>query len=122
MAFPGVHHLVVRVKDLDASITSYNAILGFEPDLATSEQLKAKQAFYRFDNGTFVELIQPTDDSSPIAASLGKLGEGIHTVALAVDDRAETAKALDGAGVRTIGGTFVHPGSSHGVLLQLAEA
>lgn len=121
MAFTGVHHLVVRVHDLDAAVSSYNKIFGFEPDLANSDQLKARQAFYRFDNGTFVELIQPLEESSPIAGPLAKLGEGIHTVALSVDDRAATANALDEAGVRTIAGAFVHPGSSHGVLLQLAE-
>lgn len=120
MAFTGVHHLVVRVHDLNAAIASYNKVLGFEPEVTASAQLKAKQAFYRFGDGTFVELIQPTDDASPIAGSLAKLGEGIHTVALAVDDRAATAKALDDAGVRTIGGAFVHPGATHGVLLQLA--
>lgn len=121
MAFTGVHHVVVRVNDLDAAIANYNRILGFGPDLAESEPLKARQAFYRFDNGTFVELIQPTDESSPIASSLAKLGEGIHTIALAVDDRAATARGLDDAGVRTLGGAFVHPGAANGVLVQLAE-
>lgn len=121
MAFNGVHHVVVRVNDLDSAVANYSRILGFEPDLAESEQLKAKQAFFRFDNGTFVELIQPLDDSSPVAGSLKKLGEGIHTVALAVDDQAATAKGLDDAGVRTLGGAFVHPGAANGVLLQLAE-
>ncbi len=121
MTFTGLDHVVVRVKDLDAAIAGYKKILGTDPKLATSDALKAKQAFFYFDNGTFLELIQPTDDSSPIAGSLNKLGEGVHTVAFATPDAPATAKALGDAGVRTIGGAFVHPASANGVLLQISQ-
>jgi methylmalonyl-CoA/ethylmalonyl-CoA epimerase len=122
MAFTGLDHVVVRVKDLDAAVAGYKKIFGKEPKLASSDALKAKQAFFYFDNGTFLELIQPTDNASPIAGSLNKLGEGVHTVAFATTDVAATAKQLGDAGVRTIGGAFVHPGSANGVLLQLSSA
>ncbi len=121
MAFKGLDHVVVRVKDLEAAISAYNDILGFEPRRVHSEALSADQAFYDFDNGTFLELITPTDLASPIAGPLEKRGEGIHTVAFAVDDQEETADTMQGKGVRTIGTGFVHPGSAHGVLLQLSE-
>jgi methylmalonyl-CoA epimerase len=121
MAFKGVDHVVVRVKDLTQAIEGYRKILGVEPERKSSAALKAEQAFFYFGDGTFLELIQPTDDSSPIAGSLNKLGEGIHTVAFAVDDQKATVAALTDKGVRTIGGAFVHPGSANGVLLQLSE-
>ena len=121
MAFTGVDHVVVRVQDLDAAIEGYRKILDMEPDRAHSEALKADQAFFRFANGTFLELISPTDDTSPIAGSLAKLGDGIHTVAFAVDDTKATAEALDARGVRTIGGAFVHPSAANGVLVQLSQ-
>jgi methylmalonyl-CoA/ethylmalonyl-CoA epimerase len=121
MAFKGLDHVVVRVKDLNSAIDGYKKILGIEPKRASSAALKAEQAFFYFDNGTFLELIQPTDDSSPIAGSLNKLGEGVHTVAFAIDDRAATVKDLDAKSVRTIGGAFVHPGAANGVLVQLSE-
>ncbi len=121
MAFKGLDHVVVRVKNLDAAINGYTKILGIEPKRASSAALKADQAFFYFGNGTFLELIQPTDDSSPIAGSLNKLGEGVHTVAFAIDDREETVKALTDNAVRTIGGAFVHPASANGVLVQLSE-
>lgn len=121
MAFKGVDHVVVRVSDLDAAIAGYNRILGIEPERKHSDALQADQAFYHFDNGTFLELISPTADGSPISGSLNKLGDGIHTVAFAVDDVKATVADLDGKGVRTIGGTFVHPGSANGVLVQLSE-
>jgi methylmalonyl-CoA epimerase len=121
MAFQGLDHVVVRVKNLDSAIESYRKILGIEPKRASSSALKAEQAFFYFGNGTFLELIQPTDDSSPIAGSLNKLGEGVHTVAFAIDDREATVKQLNDAAVRTIGGAFIHPGSANGVLVQLSE-
>lgn len=121
MAFSGLDHVVIRVKDLDAAIEGYKKILGTEPKRATSDALKAAQAFFYFSNGTFLELIQPTDDSSPIAGSLNKLGEGVHTVAFATDNVAATVKELSDKAVRTVGGAFVHPASANGVLLQLSQ-
>jgi methylmalonyl-CoA/ethylmalonyl-CoA epimerase len=121
MAFRGLDHVVVRVADLDAAVAGYNKILGIEPDRQHSDEFNADQAFYRFENGTFLELISPTGDDSPIAGSLAKLGDGIHTVAFAVDDQQATVDALDAEGVRTIAGTFVHPRAANGVLVQLSE-
>ena len=121
MAFSGLDHVVIRVKDLDSAIEGYKKILGIEPKRATSAALKAAQAFFYFGNGTFLELIQPTDESSPIAGSLNKLGEGVHTVAFATDDVAATVKELSDKAVRTVGGAFVHPASANGVLLQLSQ-
>ncbi len=121
MAFKGLDHVVVRVKNLDTAIDGYRKILGIEPKRASSSALKADQAFFHFGDGTFLELIQPTDDSSPIAGSLNKLGEGVHTVAFAIDDREATVKTLTDNSVRTIGGAFVHPASANGVLVQLSE-
>jgi methylmalonyl-CoA/ethylmalonyl-CoA epimerase len=121
MAFKGVDHVVVRVADMESAIDGYSKLLGLTPKRQHSDDLKADQAFFHFDNGTFLELISPTDDSSPIAGSLKKLGDGIHTVAFAVDDARETVADLDSKGIRTIGGAFVHPSAANGVLVQLSE-
>lgn len=121
MAFKGIDHVVVRVNDLNEAVESYNKILNMEPRLAHSDALKADQAFYDFGNGTFLELITPTDDSSPIAGPLAKRGEGVHTVAFAVDNQAGTVEELASKDVKVIGGAFVHPGAAHGLLVQLSE-
>jgi len=122
MAFKGIDHVVVRVQDLEAAIETYRQMLDLEPRRATSEALQAEQAFFEFPNGTFLELIMPTDEGSPLASALEKRGEGIHTVAFAVDDQAQTAKTLEDTGLRVLNGTFVHPASAHGVLVQLSES
>ena len=120
MAFRGLDHVVIRVNDLEQAIEGYKKILDLEPVRKTSEELKAAQAFFYFDNGTFLELIQPTDPSSPVAGALDKRGEGVHTVAFAVDDMRATAAELESREVRTIGGAFVHPKAANGLLLQLS--
>ena len=120
MAIKGVDHIVVRVRDLDAAIESYRKIFETEPRRMSSDALKSEQAFFDLPDGTSIELIMPTDPSSPVAGPLEKRGEGIHSVVFAVDDRPETAAGLQGRGVRMIGEAFVHPGAAHGVLLQLS--
>jgi catechol 2,3-dioxygenase-like lactoylglutathione lyase family enzyme len=117
----GVDHIVVRVRDLDAAVESYRKIFDMEPRRTSSDALKAQQAFFDLDNGTAVELIMPTDPASPLAGPLEKRGEGIHSIAFAVDDRKKTAAGLAAREVRTIGDAFVHPGAAHGVLLQLLD-
>lgn len=121
MAFKGVDHVVVRVADMESAIDGYSRMLDMTPDRKHSDALKADQAFFHFGNGTFLELISPTEDGSPITGSLKKLGDGIHTVAFAVDDASETVADLDSKGIRTIGGAFVHPAAANGVLVQLSE-
>jgi len=122
VAIKGVDHVVIRVKDLDQAVDAYRKILDIEPTRKSSPELHADQAFFYLDNGTFVELIMPTDDASPIAGPLEKRGEGIHTIAFSVDSREETVVDLESKKVRVIGGSFVHPGSAHGVLLQLSQS
>ena len=122
MSFKGVDHVVLRVADLDAAIANYNKILGIDPKRAHSDVLQADQAFYYFENGTFLELISPTDEASPIAGPLKKLGDGVHTVAFSVDDPKAVDDQLKADGIRTIGGAFVHPGDANGLLLQLSAS
>ena len=70
MAIKGVDHVVIRVKDLDQAVDAYRKILDIEPTRESSADLRADQAFFHLDNGTFVELIMPTHDASPIAGPL----------------------------------------------------
>ena len=79
-----------------------------------------------------IELLEATRDDSAVARFIAKRGEGLHHVALAVDDLAATVEKLKRDGVRLItdeikvgaGGhlyVFVHPSSAGGVLLELCE-
>jgi methylmalonyl-CoA epimerase len=124
MALTGFDHLVIRVKDIEAGIATYRDGLGLELERTDeSEALGIKQAFFQLPGGGFVELVAPTDPESAVGRALESRGEGIHTMAMEVDDLESTVAAMRDAGIKLIGEggpqVFVHPKSTHGILLQL---
>ena len=126
MGLTAFDHLVVRVENIDEGIATYRDKVGLELDRTDeSEALGIKQAFFNLPGGGFIEVVAPTDENSAVGRALRR-GEGIHTVAFAVDDLAATCDAMKAGGAQLIGEggpqVFVHPKSTHGVLLQLSEA
>jgi len=128
MGIRGVDHVVVRVRDLDAGIATYRDCFGMEMErTAESEAIGIKQAFFPLRDGGFLEVVAPLGPQSPVGKAIESRGEGIHTVALAVDDMAQTVKDLQAKNVQLIGAdppggqVFIHPKSAHGVLVQLVE-
>jgi methylmalonyl-CoA epimerase len=129
--FKGVDHVVVAVKDLDAAVGKYEAIYG-APVSDRSEAAAAgmKMAFFRFGD-SYVELVSNLGDEGPIARRLADRGEGVHLIAMKVDDLDATLAALREKGVRLVGDpgpgqpvrgqVFVHPSETGGVLTQLIQ-
>jgi methylmalonyl-CoA/ethylmalonyl-CoA epimerase len=81
---------------------------------------------------TRIELLEATSDDSPVARFISRRGEGLHHVALQVEDLSATVEQLKKNGTRLIsdeikvgaGGhlyVFVHPSAAGGVLLELCE-
>ena len=77
-----------------------------------------------------LELLEGTSEDSVITKFIAKRGEGLHHVAISVEDLQATIDALKKTGTRFIsdeikvgaGGhlyVFVHPSSAGGVLLEL---
>ena len=81
---------------------------------------------------SYIQLLTPTRDDSPVAKYLAKNGEGLHHVAYRVDDCAIALEAVKASGARVIDevprpgsrGTvvaFVHPKASFGTLIELVQ-
>lgn len=127
MGFTGIDHVVVRVKDLEQGIATYRDALGMELErTAESQAIGVKQAFFPLAQGGFLEVVAPLGPETPVGRALESRGEGIHTIAMAVDDLEATVKELGEKGVQLIGGggrgpAFIHPRATHGVLVQLVE-
>ncbi len=79
-----------------------------------------------------IELLEPTGPESPIARFLDNRGEGLHHVAMEVDDLEAAVERLKAQGRRLVAESiqtgaegyryvFVHPASAGGVLLELIE-
>lgn len=125
MTLAAFDHLVVRVGDIDEGIATYRDALGLTLDRTDeSEALGIKQAFFNLPDGGFIEVVAPISADSAVGQALDKRGEGIHTVAFAVDNLDAACAKLKAGGARLIGEggpqVFVHPKSTHGVLLQLS--
>jgi len=126
-----IDHLGVAVKSL-AEARKFYEKLGLEvmPE-ETVDAEKVRLAMVPVGESR-IELLEPTSPESTIARFLEKRGEGLHHVALHVNDLAGTVERLKAAGTRLVsddikigaGGhlyVFVHPASTGGVLLELVE-
>ena len=128
---PKLDHIGIAVEDLEASIEVYRN-LGFEVEsIDDVPGFGVKVAFLPMESGS-VELVQPVKDDSAMAKFLEKKGEGIHHLCFEVYDIRAELKRLEAAGVELVDkvprhgahGTlvaFLHPKSTGGVLIELAE-
>jgi methylmalonyl-CoA epimerase len=126
-----IDHLGIAVKDLDQAKKLY-AQLGLKiVSEETVEHEKVRVAMIPVGQSR-IELLEATDDDSPIARFIARRGEGIHHLALHVPNISEAVEQLKKDGVRLIsedikvgaGGhlyVFVHPSSAGGVLLEICQ-
>jgi methylmalonyl-CoA/ethylmalonyl-CoA epimerase len=127
-----INHVAIVVDDIEAALGFWRDALGLE--LAQVEQVPEQQAAVAFLplGESNVELVQPTSEASGMARFLAKRGPGLHHLCVEVDDLEQTLARLKTKGVRLIDETphlgsggkklaFIHPESTHGVLLELYE-
>src|SRR6056297_216196 len=127
-----IEHIGIAVNNLKASNDVYEKLLGvasYKEEEVVSEGVKTSF----FKNGpNKIELLESIREDGPIAKFLEKKGEGIHHIAFEVDDIiAEMARLKQegfvvlneapkkGADNKLV--AFVHPKSTHGVLVELCQ-
>ncbi|MDN5299138.1 MAG: methylmalonyl-CoA/ethylmalonyl-CoA epimerase [Clostridiales bacterium] len=127
-----VDHIGIAVKNLDETIKFYQDVLGLEcQGSEVVEEQKVKVAFLPVGD-TEVELLESTSEDGPIAKFIEKNGEGVQHIAFRVDNIEEAIAYMKSKGMAMIdekprygaGGAsiaFVHPKSSHRVLVELSE-
>jgi methylmalonyl-CoA epimerase len=126
-------HIGIAVGDLAQALAFYRDALGLEvepPEDVPSQRVRAHVVPV---GQASLELLEPTAPDSPIAKFVEKRGPGIHHITLRVDDIHEALARLKARGVRLIDEqprpgaagaliAFVHPASTHGVLVELKQA
>jgi methylmalonyl-CoA epimerase len=125
-----IDHIGIAVNCLDESIKLYE-LLGFRCE--KKEEIVEQKVYVAFlpCGESELELLEPTDENSPVQKFIDKKGEGLHHIAIRVDDVQESIKMLKDAGVRMIdeaprygaGGAkiaFIHPKMTK-VLIELCE-
>ena len=132
MILTEIDHVAIAVRDLEAAIAYYAEVFGAE--VAHREVVESdgvEEALLQVAE-SYVQLLTPTRDSSPVHAYLERRGEGIHHVAYRVADCAAALQAVKDAGGRLIDqqprpgsrGTtvaFVHPKGAFGTLIELVQ-
>ena len=127
-----IEHLGIAVKSLDESIPFYESLLGTKCySVEEVKDQRVKTAFFLVGD-TKIELLESTDPEGPIGKFLEKKGEGIHHIAFAVDRATDALAeaelqglslidkvARKGAEGMNIG--FLHPKSTHGVLIEFCS-
>jgi methylmalonyl-CoA epimerase len=127
-----IDHIAIAVNDLEAAIDYYRAAYGIEVEhREVVERDGVEEALLRVAD-SYVQLLTPIRDDSPVAKFLENRGEGLHHVGYRVANcaeaieqvRAEGGKLIDEAprpGSRGTTVAFVHPKGAFGTLIELVE-
>jgi methylmalonyl-CoA/ethylmalonyl-CoA epimerase len=128
-----VEHIGIAVKDLKASISLYEQLLGspcYKTESVASEQVDT--AFFLKEH-TKIELVASTDSQGVIAKFIEKKGEGLHHIAFEVPDIIGEMSRLKNAGFTLLNEQpkkgadnklvcFIHPKNCNGVLIELCQS
>ncbi|HUE60613.1 MAG TPA: methylmalonyl-CoA epimerase [Acidimicrobiales bacterium] len=132
MALTEVDHVAIAVRDLDAAIDWYKQTFGANVvHRETVDRDGVDEALIAVAD-SYIQLLTPTRQDSPVAKFLENKGEGLHHVGYRVDDCAEALRQAIAAGARAIDaeprpgsrGTtvaFLHPKTAFGTLIELVQ-
>jgi len=126
-----IDHVAIAINNLDEAVKEYQKALDIkEVEFETVETEGVRVAILHLNNSR-IELMAPTNDTSPIKKFLDTRGEGLHHIALETDGIEEEVNRMKGCGIRFLGEirpgsrgtkiTFIHPKSLHGVLAELCS-
>jgi methylmalonyl-CoA/ethylmalonyl-CoA epimerase len=127
-----IEHIGIAVKNIEEANKVYESLLGaahYKTERVESEGVAT--SFFKCGDSK-IELLEATNDNSPIAKFIEKKGEGIHHIAFSVTDIKAEVKRLVKEGFRVLNEepkkgadgklvVFLHPKSSHGVLVELCQ-
>jgi methylmalonyl-CoA epimerase len=133
VSISGLDHIGVAVRDLDGAIGFYRDVLGLKLEgIHVLAERRVRVAFFSVGSETRIELLEPLDNESTIAKFLASRGEGIHHLAVKVEDIEAVLEKFKQKGLTLIDEkpkvgaegkkiAFVHPKSTKGVLLELCQ-
>jgi methylmalonyl-CoA/ethylmalonyl-CoA epimerase len=127
-----IDHIALVVEDMEKALAFWQQALGLP--LSHMEDVPGENSMVAFLRAaeSEVELVSPTEHDSGVGRFLDKRGPGMHHICFEVYDIAATMEHLKNQGIRLInekpeigtGGkkiAFIHPESTHGVLVELYE-
>jgi methylmalonyl-CoA epimerase len=127
-----IDHIAVVVKDLEATLRLYTRVLGFKEVYREVIYDQGVEAVGLEAGGSYIELLLPLSEDSPVARFRGEAATKLHHTAYRVDDIEAKLAALRTAGVKLIDErprrgahgnliAFLHPKATGGVLIELCQ-
>ncbi|MBC8109617.1 MAG: methylmalonyl-CoA epimerase [Verrucomicrobia bacterium] len=127
-----IEHIGIAVRNLEVANQLFSALLAtkvYKTEEVTTEQVKTS---FLKTGETKIELLEATSETSVIAKFLEKKGEGIHHIAFEVENIEESMQHLESQGFILLNQKpkkgadnkwvcFLHPKSTHGVLIELCQ-
>jgi methylmalonyl-CoA epimerase len=127
-----IDHVGLAVRDIDATVDWYRTAFG--ATVAHRERIESDgvdEALIKVAD-SYVQILTPYADTSPLAKYMERNGEGIHHVGYRVADCAAVLEHVKASGARVVDehprtgsrGTtvaFLHPKSTFGALIELVE-
>ncbi|GAA0458434.1 methylmalonyl-CoA epimerase [Alkalibacillus silvisoli] len=127
-----IAHIGIAVSSIEETLPFYRDHLGLEfKGVEEVESEHVKVAFLKIGESA-IELLEPLNSQSPIAKYIDQKGEGIHHIALDVNDIDERLNNLKEQGIPLIHEqpkegahgsqiAFLHPKAANGVLFELCQ-
>jgi methylmalonyl-CoA/ethylmalonyl-CoA epimerase len=130
--FTEIDHVAIAVHDLEAAIAWYQEAFGATVEHRERVESDGVEEALLAVADSFIQLLTPIRDDSPVAKYLANKGEGLHHVGYRVADCAQALQSVKDSGGRVIDeaprpgsrGTtvaFVHPKTSFGTLIELVQ-
>jgi len=115
----GYHHVGLAVNNIEEAAKYWQEVFGAE--FIGPRGLETPEFYSRMIKvgSSLIELLEPRGKDGLIEKYISARGEGIHHISFRVDDPEEVLKKCDEKGIRTLGRRFIHPKSSHGVLIEI---
>lgn len=126
-----INHIGIAVNSIEEAVRLYTDVLGLEvKNIEVVEEQKVRTAIIPVGE-IKIELLESTDPEGPIGKHISARGEGMHHLALEVDNVQDALGKVASKGVRLIDETprrgventkigFLHPKGTK-VLLELVE-
>tara|TARA_R100000935_G_scaffold23395_1_gene42720 strand:+ start:38620 stop:39024 length:405 start_codon:yes stop_codon:yes gene_type:complete len=127
-----IEHIGIAVKSIAAANEIYTKLLGYQPYKTEAVASEGVQTSFFTCGDSKIELLEATHPDSPIAKFIDKRGEGVHHLAFSVTNIEAEMERLEKEGFVLLNSTpkrgadnklvaFLHPKSSHGVLVELCQ-
>jgi methylmalonyl-CoA/ethylmalonyl-CoA epimerase len=129
-----IDHVGIACRSLDAAVERYTSVFGLTvvSQEVNTEQGVREAMLATAEGSSYVQLLEPLGDDTPVGRFLARRGEGMHHVGYAVPDVAAALELFGGRGVRLVDQrprhgsmgasiAFLHPADLGGVLTELVQ-